>query len=194
MSFAQSTIDATSDSDLLLMVAGGDRAAFSALYDRLAGRVLGLVRKTLVDTEQSEEVTQEVFLDLWQNASRFDPKRGRASSWILTAAHRRAVDRVRASQSSRNRDLAVGIRDFRPEFDSTYEAAEITMEYRRVEAAMSRITKLQRQAVQLSFHQGRTNSEIAALLDLPVGTIKTRLRDGLIGLRHELRVTLSTVG
>ena len=171
------------------MVAGGDRAAFAAFYDRLVGKTFGLVRKTLVDTEQSEEVTQEVFLEVWQSASRFDPKRGRASSWVLTVAHRRAVDRVRASQSSRNRDLAVGIRQFRPDFDSTYEAVEVTMEHQRVEQALSRITELQREAVWLSFHHGRSNSEIAELLDLPVGTIKTRLRDGLTRLRHELRAT-----
>ncbi|WP_328796744.1 sigma-70 family RNA polymerase sigma factor [Marisediminicola senii] len=176
----------SSDNDLLVSVAAGDHAAFSELYDRLADRTLGLVRRTLVDMSQSEEVTQEVFLAVWQDAATFDPTKGRASTWVFTMAHRRAVDRVRASQASRNRDVAAGLRNFHPDFDSTYEAVEISVEHGRVQQALSRITRVQRETVWLSFQHQRTHNEIAELLDLPVGTIKTRLRDGLACLRREL--------
>ncbi|MBN9172657.1 MAG: RNA polymerase subunit sigma, partial [Microbacterium sp.] len=97
--------------DLLLRVADGDRAAFAELYDTLSSRVFGLILRVLVDRSQSEEVLQEVFLELWQSASRFAPNRGQGRTWVLTIAHRRAVDRVRASQASTDRDVRAGFRD-----------------------------------------------------------------------------------
>ena len=84
--------------DLLVQIAGGDQAAFAALYDEVSPRVFGLIRRLLVDHAQSEEVTQEVFLEVWQNAARYERSKGGASTWILTMAHRRAVDRIRSSQ------------------------------------------------------------------------------------------------
>lgn len=174
---------------LLERVARGDRAAFAELYDLVVARVFGLVRRVLVDHAQSEEVTQEIFLELWQSAPRFDPNKGGATSWILTMAHRRAVDRVRSSQSSHDRDLKVGIRDYDAGFDHVAEATEIKIESERVVQAMQRLTDLQRQAIELAYYGGRSHSEVAALLHIPVGTVKTRLRDGLIRLRDELGVT-----
>jgi RNA polymerase sigma-70 factor (ECF subfamily) len=180
---------ATRQQALLERVGRGDKAAFSALYDDIAPRVFGLVKRLLVDHSQAEEVTQEVFLEIWQTASRFDPNKGGAATWILTMAHRRAVDRVRASQSSRDRDLKVGIRDFGNEYDHVSESAEVRLEHERVEQAMSRLTDLQRQAIALSYYGGYTNSEVATLLSVPIGTVKTRIRDGMIRLRDELGVT-----
>ena len=175
--------------DLLERVSTGDKRAFGALYDQVSPRVFGLIRRVLKDQAQSEEVTQEVFLEIWQTATRFDPNKGAATTWILTMAHRRAVDRVRSSQSSRNRDTRIGIRDYSPDYDNVAETIEVRIEHERVQKAMSRLTELQRQAVSLAYYGGYSHSEVAEMLSVPIGTVKTRLRDGMIRLRDELGVT-----
>jgi len=177
-----------SNEDLLLQVAAGDRDAFARLYDRTAPRVFGLVKRLLRDHAQSEEVTQEIFLEIWQTAARYDPSKGGAIAWMLTMTHRRAVDRVRASQASRDRDTRVGIRDFAVDYDSVVESVEVRVESERVTEAMMRLTELQRQAVQLAYFGGYSHSEVSAMLRVPIGTVKTRLRDGMIRLRDELGV------
>ncbi|CAN5214832.1 ECF RNA polymerase sigma factor SigK [soil metagenome] len=174
--------------DLLGRVAQGDEAAFAELYDRSAPRVFGLVKRLLRDHAQSEEVTQEIFLEIWQSATRYDHGKGSAVAWMLTMAHRRAVDRVRASQASRDRDVRIGIRDFAAEYDSVAENVEVKIESERVKEAMKRLTELQRQAVQLAYFGGYSHSEVATMLSVPIGTVKTRLRDGMIRLRDELGV------
>ncbi|MFF1635950.1 sigma-70 family RNA polymerase sigma factor [Leifsonia sp. NPDC058248] len=181
--------EAVSLDDLLRLTATGDRDAFSELYDRTAARVLGLIRRVLVDPAQSEEVAQEVFLEVWQSASRFDPNRGRALTWIMTMAHRRAIDRVRAAQAARNRDTAVGIRDIPVGFDQVAETVEVRVEHERVEVAMAKLSDTQRQAVMLAYFGGLSQSEVAGQLGIPLGTAKTRLRDAMIRLREELGVT-----
>jgi len=173
---------------LLARVANGDQAAFAALYDQIAPRVLGLVRRLLRDHAQSEEVTQEIFLEIWQTATRYDSNKGGASTWIMTMAHRRAVDRVRASQASRDRDTRIGIRDYDADYDNVSETVQTKIEHERVEKAMQRLTELQRQAVSLAYYGGYSHSEVATLLSVPIGTVKTRLRDGMIRLRDELGV------
>jgi len=173
---------------LLLLVATGDQAAFGELYDELAPRVLGSIRRLLIDHAQSEEVAQEVFLEVWQSATRFDPNKGRATVWILTMAKRRAIDRIRSAQSAHDRDTRIGIRDFRVE-DDVAEAAEIAVERERVGMAMERLTDVQRQVISLAYDGGYSHTEIAELLQVPIGTVKTRLRDGMIRLRTELGVT-----
>ena len=175
--------------ELLPRVAQGDQTAFAELYDQTAPRVLGLVKRLLKDHAQSEEVTQEVFLEIWQNATRFDSTRGSAASWMLTMAHRRAVDRIRASQAGRDRDLKIGVRDLETDFDSVSESVEIRLEHERVSRALSRLTEFQRQAVQLAYYGGFSHSEMAEKLGVPIGTVKTRLRDGMIRLRDEMGVT-----
>ena len=174
---------------LLRDVAQGDRTAFAQVYDRISSRVLGLVTRLLRDRAQSEEVTQEVFLEIWQQADRFDANRGSAISWVLTMAHRRAVDRIRSSQKSHDRDLKIGIRDMERDFDGVAESVEIRVENERVKRAMSRLTALQREAVILAYYGGYSHSEMAQILGVPLGTVKTRLRDGMIRLRDELGVT-----
>lgn len=173
---------------LLGRVASGDQAAFAELYDALSSRVLGLVRSVLIDHAQSEEVAQEVFLEVWQTAPRFDQARGSVSGWIMTMAHRRAIDRVRASQSGRDRDARIGIRDLDTPYDNVAETVETTIENERVQEAMTQLTELQRQALTLAYFGGLTQAEVAAALDVPLGTVKTRLRDGMIRLRDELGV------
>lgn len=179
---------AVSNEDLLQRVATGDREAFAQLYDRTAPRVFGLVKRLLRDHAQSEEVTQEIFLEIWQTAARYDTGKGGAIAWMLTMTHRRAVDRVRASQASRDRDTRIGIRDFPTDFDSVSESVDVRIESERVKEAMMRLTELQRQAVQLAYFGGYSHSEVAAMLSVPIGTVKTRLRDGMIRLRDELGV------
>ena len=173
---------------LLARVATGDETAFGELYDATAPRLLGLIKRVLVDHAQSEEIAQEVFLEIWQTATRYDRTKGTAVSWMLTIAHRRAVDRVRSAQSGRNRDIRIGIRDFGTEYDSVAESAETRIENERVKVAMAKLTELQRQAVTLAYYGGYTQSEVAELLRVPLGTVKTRLRDGMIRLRDELGV------
>jgi RNA polymerase sigma-70 factor (ECF subfamily) len=174
---------------LLRDVALGDRAAFAELYDRTSARVMGLVTRLLRDRAQSEEVTQEVYLEIWQQAPKFDANRGSGMAWVLTMTHRRAVDRIRASQKSHERDLRIGIRDMERDFDGVAEAVEIRVENERVKRAMSRLTPLQREAVILAYYGGYSHSEMAEILAIPLGTVKTRLRDGMIRLRDELGVT-----
>ncbi len=169
--------------------ASGDRSAFSTVYDMTAPRVLGLCRRILVDPHMSEEVAQEVFLEIWQTSSRFDAERGRGLTWILTMAHRRAIDRVRASQSSRDRDLRIGIRDFGEEVPGVESDVETSLEFERARVAMGRLTPLQREVLDLAYFGGLTQSEIAERLDTPIGTIKTRMRDALIRLRGLLGET-----
>jgi RNA polymerase sigma-70 factor (ECF subfamily) len=173
---------------LLDLVSNGDQRAFSDVYDRTASRVLGLITRVLIDHAQSEEVAQEVFLEVWKTASRFDPDRGGAMSWMLTMAHRRAIDRVRASQSRHDRDERIGIRDIEPEYDQVSETAEIRIEHERVKRAMAQLTERQREAIILAYYGGYSHTEVAAELSIPVGTVKTRIRDGMIRLRDELGV------
>ncbi len=183
------TADDLSIEHLLREVAAGSRTAFAEVYDRVSSRVMGLVLRLLRDRAQSEEVTQEVFLEIWQQAGRFDQNRGSGMAWVLTMAHRRAIDRIRASQKSHERDLRIGIRDMERDFDQVAESVEIRVENERVKQAMSRLTPLQREAVILAYYGGYSHSEMAGILGIPLGTVKTRLRDGMIRLRDELGVT-----
>lgn len=173
---------------LVSRIASGDQLAFSEFYDRLAPRVFAIVRRVLVDPSQSEEVTQEIFVELWQSAPRYAPNKGGVTTWVMTIAHRRAVDRVRASQASRDRDLRVGIRDHAIDYDSVAETAELRIENERVERALGSLTDLQRQAVTLAYYGGYSHSEVSELLGVPLGTVKTRIRDGMIRLRDEMGV------
>jgi RNA polymerase sigma-70 factor (ECF subfamily) len=173
---------------LLALVARGDEQGFAELYQRVAASVFGLVSKVVRNPSQSEEVTQEVFVELWRTASRFDPARGSAKSWIMTCAHRRAVDRVRSSESAARRDDLTGRRDQGRPYDEVVEQVEASLEREHVRRGLDALTELQREAVVLAYYGGYTHREISELLGVPSGTVKTRLRDGLIRLRDHLRV------
>ena len=175
--------------ELLLKVAAGDQSAFARLYDMLSPRAFGLILRVLVDRSQSEEVLQEVFLEIWQSAGRFAPNRGQGRSWMLTIAHRRAVDRVRSAQASTDRDVRAGFRDIGVAYDGVAEEVELRIEGRRVSEALSTLPDPQREALTLAYYGGYSQSEIAALVGAPLGTIKTRMRDGLSRLRVEMGVT-----
>ncbi|NGO78478.1 sigma-70 family RNA polymerase sigma factor [Streptomyces sp. YC504] len=170
--------------ELLPRVAQGDQGAFEDLYGLVSGQVYGLVRRVLRDPAQSEEVAQEVLLELWRGAGRFDPERGSALAWILTLAHRRAVDRVRAARAASDREERVARRAQTPAFDHVAEEVEAGLEREWVRRCLDRLTALQRQSVTLAYYDGYTYREVAHRLSVPLGTVKTRMRDGLMRLRE----------
>ena len=173
---------------LLGRVARGDQDAYAAVYDRTAGQVLGLVRSIVRDPAQSEEVTQEVLLDVWRSASRFDADLGSAVAWVMTLAHRRAVDRVRSEQKASEREMRVA--SSAVAYDEVAEAVEARLDRERVRRCLGSLTELQRESVTLAYYGGYTYREVAGLLGVAIGTIKTRMRDGLIRLRDCLGVDL----
>jgi RNA polymerase sigma-70 factor (ECF subfamily) len=183
------SVSAPDIDELMSRVAQGDQGAFGALYDALAPLVHGLVLRVVRDPAQSEEVTQEVFLEVWQQAKRFDADRGRARAWITVMAHRRAVDRVRAAQAATDRDLREGIKDFEESYDDVEHQVEVALESERVRKALESLTDIQRQAIRLAYYGGYTYGEVADALGLPLGTVKTRIRDGMIRLRDVLGVS-----
>ncbi|MFG2944098.1 sigma-70 family RNA polymerase sigma factor [Streptomyces adustus] len=174
---------------LLYEVALGDQEAFTAVYDVVAGSVLGVVRAVLRDQAQSEEVAQDVLVEVWRTAPRYRPERGTAINWILTLAHRRAVDRVRSVEAAAARDTKAALLDHQPAYDEVTEEVETRLEQEQVRRCLRTLTELQRQSITLAYYRGLTYREVAESLALPVGTAKTRLRDGLIRLRDCLGVT-----
>lgn len=173
---------------LLQRSARGDERAFAELYDHTARRVHGLVLRVVRDPAQAEEVTQEVYLQAWRTSARYDEAKGSAMSWLMTLAHRRAVDRVRAAEAASRQDTTYHQRTQVVPHDTTAEAAETSIEARRVRTALTELTTVQREALELAYFGGYTHTEVATMLDLPVGTAKTRIRDGLIRLRDAMGV------
>ncbi|GAA2366507.1 MULTISPECIES: ECF RNA polymerase sigma factor SigK [Gordonia] len=169
--------------DLLGLVASGDRGAFADLYDRTSARVYGMVLRVLRDQGYSEEVTQEVYLQVWREARNFRPDRGSAVSWLLTIAHRRAVDRVRSERSASDRDTRYGVREL-VEITAGVEEEVLSRENgRRARECLGALTALQAQAVSLAFYEGFTYREVAERLTVPLPTVKSRIKDGLKRLR-----------
>ena len=172
---------------LLSRAGRGDQSAFAELYDQLAPLLYGVVLKVVRDPSQSEEVTQEAFIELWKLAPRYDPSRGSVRSWAATLAHRRAIDRVRSEQASRDRTEREAHK--RPiQSSDVAEQVVANIDGTRVRRALERLTEMQRQAVELAYFGGHSYREVALLLDVAEGTIKTRIRDGMIRLRDELGV------
>jgi len=167
--------------NLLARVARGDQAAFATVYDRCAAQVYGLVRRVVRDPAQSEEVTQEVMLEVWRTASRFDPYRGSATAWLMTMAHRRAIDRVRSGLAAAQREARAAVAE--TDYDVVAEEVETRLDAQRVRRCLETLTELQRESVILAYYGGYTYREVAGLLGVAVGTVKTRMRDGLIRLR-----------
>ncbi|GLU48505.1 sigma-70 family RNA polymerase sigma factor [Nocardiopsis ansamitocini] len=174
--------------ELLSRVARGDERAFEAVYDQVTPQVYGLVRRVLRDPAQSEEVAQEVLVEVWRTACRYDPHRGSPSAWIMTLAHRRAVDRVRSEQASTDREARAAAAEATLPYDEVEEEATDRLERERVRRCLDTLTDIQRQSVKLAYYGGYTYRDVAHLLSVPLGTIKTRMRDGLIRLRDCLGV------
>ncbi|MFJ2024001.1 sigma-70 family RNA polymerase sigma factor [Streptomyces sp. NPDC087897] len=175
--------------ELLVRVARGDQEAFGAVYDAVSGPVLGLVRSVLRDPAQSEEVAQEVLVEVWRTAPRYQPARGSAMNWVLTLAHHRAVDRVRSAEAAAAREHKAALLERTPAFDEVSEQVETRLEREQVRRCLRTLSELQRESVTLAYYRGLTYREVSELLSVPLGTIKTRLRDGLIRLRDCLGVS-----
>jgi RNA polymerase sigma-70 factor (ECF subfamily) len=182
----QSTPDRETEAVLLTAVANGDRDAFSQLYDRMHPRVLGLSMRILRDISHAEEVTQEVFLEVWQLADHFDASKGSATSWVLRKAHSRSIDRVRSSQTRRARDLRIGVRDLLEPSHDILDTVALRINSEKVERALGALPVTQREAVSLAHLGGYTHSEVSEMLQVPIGTVKTRIRAGIDRLRVEL--------
>lgn len=174
---------------LIREVALGDQDSFAAVYDAVAGSVLGVARAVLRDQAQSEEVAQEVLVEVWRTAPRYRPERGTVVNWILTLAHRRAVDRVRSVEAAAARDHKAALLDRAPEYDEVTEQVETRLEREQVRRCLRTLTEIQRQSVTLAYYRGLTYRQVAEALAVPLGTVKTRLRDGLIRLRDCLGVS-----
>ncbi len=175
-------------SALLASSAKGDEQAFARLYDLTSSRVYGMVLRVVRDASQAAEVTQDIYLEVWRQSARFDATKSGVMPWLLMIAHRRAVDRVRSAQSAVVRDSRYADMTTERPYDSVAEQVELTLEAQRVRKVLNDLTDVQREAVSLAYFGGYTHTEVAELLHLPLGTVKTRIRDGLIRLRDALGV------
>ena len=175
--------------DLLAQIAAGDQGAFAEFYELTSRRVYGMARRVLIDPELSEDATQEVFLQVWQNAARFNPEAGSPLAWLMTISHRRAVDKVRSSQSSTDRESKYGASSQEIDHDSVSDEVGSRLEAEAVVRCLDTLTETQQQSVRLAYYGGLTYREVAEKLDAAVPTIKSRIRDGLIRLKTCLGVS-----
>ena len=169
------------------LVAAGDRQAFAKLYDALAPAVYGVARRVVRDPSQAEEIAQEVFVQIWRHAARFDRQRASARTWAITIAHRRAVDRVRSEQSDRDRRRRVASLEIDHSHTPVDEVAA-GFDRQQVIHHLSLLSDHQRQAITLAYYEGLTQQQISERLGVPLGTVKTRVRDGLERLRQRMGV------
>ena len=175
------------DNALIRGVAAGDHEAFAEFYDRWSGRLLALIVQILVDRAQSEEVLQEVFLEIWRTAPAFSPSRGSARAWAVTMARRRAIDRVRSSQAARDREDQW--RGYMPDTDLTLQTVEDRLVGEEVRRALDAVGEPQRSTLVMAYFTGLTHTEIARRTGVPLGTVKTRIRNGIARLRKEMGAT-----
>jgi RNA polymerase sigma-70 factor (ECF subfamily) len=176
--------------DLLRRVGRGDEGAFRTLYEAIAPRVYGLARRVVRDPAQAEEVAQEALVEVWRTAPRYDPARGSATAWVMTIAHRRAVDRVRSAQAGADRERRVAAASVDTPYDDVVEGVTASLEQQQVRRCLQGLTDLQREAITLAYYDGYSYREVAEKLQAALPTIKSRLRDGLIRLRDCLGVAV----
>jgi RNA polymerase sigma-70 factor (ECF subfamily) len=175
--------------NLLGRIARGDRDAFAEFYQFTSRRVFGMARRVLIDPELSEDTTQEVFIQVWQNAAKFNPDSGSPLAWLMTISHRRAVDKVRSSQSATDREARYGASSQDIDHDSVSDEVGSKLEAEAVVRCLDTLTDTQRESVRLAYYGGLTYREVAERLHAAVPTIKSRIRDGLIRLKTCLGVS-----
>ena len=181
------TVAATEiEAALIERIASGDACAFDELYDRMQRRVLGLAFRVLRDPAQAEEIAQEVFLEVWQLAARFEAAKGTGVAWVLSKAHCKAVDRVRSASARTVRDRDAGLRDLAGAEDGIADIVELRIESERVGRALKALPDTQREVIALAHLAGYTHTEVSEILNIPIGTVKTRIRSGISRLREEL--------
>ncbi|MFJ9948284.1 ECF RNA polymerase sigma factor SigK [Kitasatospora sp. NPDC091207] len=179
---ARPQVSAGELADLVTSVARGDQDSFARLYDALAGPVHGIALRTLRSPSHAEEVAQEVLIEVWRTAASYRPERGSVLAWVLTIAHRRAVDRVRSVRAAAERDQRVT--NWEPAgHPSVVDEVERMLEGARVRTALAGLSGAQRESVVLAYYGGYSQRQIARIVGVPLGTVKTRIRDGLIRLR-----------
>jgi RNA polymerase sigma-70 factor (ECF subfamily) len=174
--------------ELMALSARGHEEAFAELYDLTSQRIYGIILRVLRSPDHAAEVTQEVYVEVWRQSSRYSSGRGSVIAWLTTMAHRRAVDRVRSVSSEVARDQRYAFHRTDREIDQVWDGVEQRLDVERVRRGMASLTPIQREALTLAYFGGYTQSQVAQLLKLPLGTVKTRIRDGLIGLRDALGV------
>jgi len=174
--------------DLMTRSARGHEDAFAELYDLTSSRIYAIVLRVLRSPDHAAEVTQEIYVEVWRQSSRYASTKGSVLAWMTTMAHRRAVDRVRSVSSDTARDEKYAFATADREIDHVWEGVEQRLDVDRVRKGMASLTPIQREALTLAYFGGYTQSQVAQLLKLPLGTVKTRIRDGLIGLRDALGV------
>jgi RNA polymerase sigma-70 factor, ECF subfamily len=168
---------------LLRQVALRDVDAFATFYDLTRARVFGLVTRVLRDPGYSEETTQDIYLQVWRSAANYDPKAGSPLAWLLTVAHRRAVDRVRSEQAAGQRESRYGAANVEPPSDQVADAVILRDERRQVTDCLDSLTDVQRECIQLAYYDGLTYVQVSDRLSANLATIKSRMRDGIRGLR-----------
>ncbi len=176
---------------LLSEVARGDTSAFERLYEAMGSVVFGLARRVIRDPERAEDVSQEVFVEVWRKAPNFDRAKGTAKTWILTITHRRAVDAIRRAETARKYEAQVIGEEV--DLEAPGEALIAQEEQGAVRECLKTLTDLQQESIQLAYYQGYTYNQVATLLERPLPTIKTRMRDGLIRLRDCLGIQFAEV-
>jgi RNA polymerase sigma-70 factor (ECF subfamily) len=175
--------------ELLRRVAQRDVDAFAMLYDHTRARVYGMVARVLRDPGYSEETTQDVYLQVWRSAAGYDPNAGSPLAWLLTLAHRRAVDRVRSEQAATQRESRYGAATVDPPVDHVADSVILLDERQRVVDCLGSLTEVQRQAIHLAYYEGLTYVQVSERLAANLATIKSRMRDGIRGLRNCLGVS-----
>jgi RNA polymerase sigma-70 factor (ECF subfamily) len=174
--------------DLMARSSRGQEDAFAELYDLTSGRIYAVILRVLRSADHAAEVTQEVYVEVWRQSARYSSGKGSVMGWMTTMAHRRAVDRVRSVSSEVARDVRYAATDHQPDVDQAWDGVEQKLDVERVRKGMASLTAIQREALTLAYFGGYTQSQVAQLLKLPLGTVKTRIRDGLIGLRDAIGV------
>lgn len=174
--------------ELMTLCSRGHEDAFTELYDLTSQRIYGIILRVLRSPDHAAEVTQEVYVEVWRQSARYSPGKGSVIAWMTTMAHRRAVDRVRSVSSEMARDERYAFHSGDREIDEVWDGVEQRLDIERVRKGMASLTAIQREALTLAYFGGYTQSQVAQLLKLPLGTVKTRIRDGLIGLRDALGV------